>query len=389
MQKLDIDRDYICQTLLELLAIPSPTGLTDEIVHYTGHKLSELDIPFEITRRGAIRGTLKGRQSSPDRAVVAHLDTLGAMVKELKDNGRLVIVPIGHWSSRFAEGARVTLFSDNGNYRGTILPLLASGHTFNEKVDTQPVAWDNVELRIDEWVENLKDLERLGIHVGDFIAIDPRPEILPNGFINSRHLDNKAGVAALLGGLKAVVEAGIELPMDCHPLFTITEEVGSGASAILHGDVSEMVGVDIAIAAPGQNSQEQAVTIAIQDSSGPFDYHLTHKLIDLCRQYDIVHRRDVFRYYFSDSTSALEAGNDIRTALIGFGADASHGYERTHLNALRAVAETVALYIQSDPTSPRDQKRLGSIDGFTHQIEPQDMHLPDQQLPDPQDFLDL
>lgn len=389
MQKLQADLDYIRQTLLELLAIPSPTGLTDEIVHYTGHRLGELDIPFEITRRGAIRGTLKGRQSSPDRAVVAHLDTLGAMVKEFKDNGRLVIVPIGHWSSRFAEGARVTLFCDNGNYRGTILPLLASGHTFNEKIDTQPVGWDNVELRIDESVENRQDLERLGINVGDFIAIDPAPEILSSGFINSRHLDNKAGVAALLGALKAVVESGIELPMDCHPLFTITEEVGSGASAILHGDVSEMVGVDIAIAAPGQNSQEQAVTIALQDSSGPFDYHLTHKLIGLCRDHDIAHRRDVFRYYFSDSTSALEAGNDIRTALIGFGADASHGYERTHINALRAVAETVALYIQSDPTSTRDRKRLGSIDGFTHQFEPQDMHLADSQLPNPQDFLDL
>jgi putative aminopeptidase FrvX len=95
MQKLDIDLDYLITTMLELLAIPSPVGLTDEIVHYTCAKLSELDIAHELTRRGAIRAIIKGRSEQPACAVSAHLDTLGAMVKSLKDNGRLGILPIG------------------------------------------------------------------------------------------------------------------------------------------------------------------------------------------------------------------------------------------------------------------------------------------------------
>ena len=387
MRKLAIDIDYLTATLMELLAIPSPVGLTDEIVHYVGAKLSDLSIPFELTRRGAIRATLQGGMRNPSRAVSAHLDTLGAVVKALKDNGRLALLPIGTWSSRFAEGARVTLFTDSGSYRGTIMPLLASGHAFNEGVDQQPVSWQHVELRVDEFCNNRSELEQLGINVGDYIAIDSQPERLENGFIASRHLDDKAGVAALLAALKALLESDVLLPIDFHPLFTITEEVGSGASAILHADISEMVGIDIAIPAPGQNSRERGVTIGMQDSSGPYDYHLTRKLIKLCQEHEIEHQRDVFPFYHSDSASALQAGHDIRTALIGFGADSSHGYERTHLNALQSVAELVTLYAQSKPVIARDNRELGPLEGFPHQIDPQDMHSPDPKMPDPTDFL--
>lgn len=387
MHKLPIDDDYICRTLLELLAIPSPVGFTDEVVHYTSGKLQALGIPFELTRHGAIRATLRGEADEPACAVVAHLDTLGANVRLLKDNGRLGLLPIGTWSSRFAEGARVSLFTDERMYRGTILPLLASGHAFNTAVDDQPINWQQVELRIDEFSESRADLEGLGVRVGDFVAIDPQPEISAAGYVCSRHLDDKAGVAALLAACKALVESGLRLPVDFHPMFTVTEEVGFGASAILNERISEMVGIDIAIPATGQNSRERGVTIGIADSSGPFDYHLTRKLLRLCDEHGIDHQRDVFPYYYSDSASALRAGFDIRHALIGFGADSSHGYERTHLSSLTAVAELLTLYAQNGPVVARDRRALGPIDGFPHQVTLDELDAPPQPLPNPREFL--
>lgn len=385
-QKLPIDTQYLRQTLLELLAIPSPVGLTDEVVHYTCGKLTELGVPFEITRRGAIRATIKGETDRPACAVVAHLDTLGATVRALKPNGRLSLLPLGTWSSRFAEGARVTLFTDRGSHRGTILPLMASGHAFNDGVDTQPISWDHIELRIDEYAQDAQALSDMGINVGDFIAIDPQPEIHENGYISSRHLDDKAGVAALLAAIKAIIESGLVLPVYFHPMFTVTEEVGFGASAILDDKISEMIGIDIAIPAEGQNSREHGVTIAICDSSGPFDYHLTRELIGLCQQHDVDHQRDVFPYYFSDSAAALRAGFDIRHALIGFGADSSHGYERTHMSALTSVAELLTLYAQNGPVIARDRKAIGSLEGFPHQWKPEDIEAP-APLPHPKEFL--
>ncbi len=361
---IKIDADYVLDMLMQLLAIPSPSGFTDEVVRFTCEQLELLSIDYEITRRGAIRANLNGKIDSPDRAIVAHLDTLGAMVKGLKNNGRLELVPIGTWSSRFAEGARVTLFTDKQPYRGTILPIKASGHAFNEEINSLPISWDTVELRIDETIHSKDDLADLGINVGDIVGVDPNPEVSESGFINSRHLDDKAGVAVLLGLAKTVAENDIMLPVDCHLLFTISEEVGSGASAVLHKDVAEMITIDTGPIAPGQSTDENGVTICMQDSSGPFDYHLSRHLIKLCQKNDIPFRRDVFKYYRCDSASALEAGNDIRTALLCFGTDATHGYERCHLRSLSALGELLLQYATNAPLFQRDKQELGSIEGF-------------------------
>ena len=364
IQHPPVDEDYLLDLLLRLLFTPSPAGYTDRVVHLACDELERLGIPFELTRRGAIRATLKGEQESPDRAVVAHLDTLGAMVKGLKPNGRLEVVPVGHWNARFAEGARVTVFSGLGPHRGTILPLKASGHTFADEVDQQPSRWDNLEVRVDESCRDHKDLMRLGFHVGDFVAIDASPEITQSGYINSRHLDDKAGCAVLFTVAKALKDSGARLPVDCHLLFTISEEVGSGASAILHGDVAEMVTIDNGTTAPGQNSSEFGVTVAMADSTGPFDYHLTHRLIELCKEFGVSHQRDVFRYYRSDSASAVEAGADLRTALLCFGIDGSHGWERIHMDALRSLVQILTVYLQSPPLFGRDRESIGPRPGF-------------------------
>jgi peptidase M42 family hydrolase len=362
-----IDLAYLKDRLSELLNTPSPTGYTDEAVWLLCRELERLGLTYELTRRGAIRARLPGRDAKPARAVVAHVDTLGAQVKSVKDNGRLELVPIGHWSSRFAEGARATVFSEGGAYRGTILPLKASGHTFNEEVDSQPVSWRQVELRIDAVVHSRADVHGLGVEIGDIVAIDPQPEFMDSGFIVSRHLDDKAGVATMLAALECMVREERIPTVDTWWLITIAEEVGHGASSVLVPDVASMVTVDNGTTAPGQNSSEFGVTIAMADQTGPFDWHLTRKLVHLAREHDIPHQKDVFRYYRSDSASALEAGADIRTALLTFGVDASHGYERIHETALRDLARLLIAYAESEVEIGRDAKRLGGVKGFTHQ----------------------
>jgi peptidase M42 family hydrolase len=365
---LKIDQDYLLKTLATLLEIPSPTGYTDQIVRHCCAELDRLGLEYELTRRGAIRSVIRGSSRQPARAIIAHVDTLGAQVRNLKPNGRTTLVPIGHWSSRFAEGARVTLFTRRGAYRGTILPLKASGHTFGKEIDKQPTSWDHVELRIDLDVNSVDDLVAHGIAVGDYVAIDTQTEFTDNGYIISRHLDDKAGVASLLAAAKAVMDnAGAKLPVDTYFLLSIAEEVGVGASSVLHGDIASMVSIDNGTTAPGQNSAEHGATIAMADSSGPFDYHLTNKLIDLCEEHEIPFQRDIFRYYRCDSASAVEAGNDIRVALITFGIDASHGYERIHASALEAVARLVTAYVTSPVQIQRDREALSSLSGFTEQ----------------------
>lgn len=343
-----IDTQYLQKTLIKLLNTPSPSGMTEEGIQLCLKHFEELGLDCVRTRRGALRAKWAGQDAAlPARGIIAHVDTLGAQIKNLKDNGRVGLAMVGHWSARFAEGARCTIHTDTQTYRGTILPLKASGHTFNTEIDTQPSNWQNLEVRIDADLSSKDDLMQAGINVGDMVSVDATPEVV-NGYINARHLDDKAGVASMLAAVKALKNAGHTPMADTYFMVSVYEEVGAGAPAILPDDVGSLVSIDNGTTAPGQNSAEHGVTIAMGDMTGPFDRPLTQKLINLCNAHNIQHQRDVFRFYKSDNSTALAAGHDIQAALITFGIDASHGWERIHLNALESVAHLTAQYVCSD-----------------------------------------
>ena len=371
IKPLPIDMDYVQDLLLRLLRTPSVSGRTDDIMRMLSAEIAGLGMPTQLTRRGSLIADLAGEQDTPDRAIVVHADTIGCLVKELKDNGRLRVVPVGTFSARFAEGARVEIFTDDPEvvWTGTVLPLMASGHTFGEEVDTQGIGWDHVEVRVDADASSPAELAALGIQIGDFVGLEALPVITPNGYVKSRHLDDKAGVAAALGAFKAILDHQIALPVSAHLLITILEEIGQGASHGLHADVAELVSVDNAVIAPGQASSERDVNVAMSDSTGPFDFHLTRRLLLLAAEAEIPTRRDVYNFYRSDVAAAIESGAEMRAALIGFGVDASHGHERTHLDGIRRVAELITVYLQTPLTFSFDVHAAGPAEEFPSQEE--------------------
>jgi peptidase M42 family hydrolase len=370
---LPVDQEWMTDLLLRLLRTPSPSGRTDAVMSLIGDTLVEIGLPFELTRRGAMVAELPGRSEAIDRAMVVHADTIGCMVKALKDNGRLAILPIGTFSARFAEGARVTIFVEDPDrvYSGTVLPLKASGHAFGDEVDDQGVGWDHVEVRVDQRANSADDLRALGFQVGDTVALVASPEVTASGFVVSRHLDGNAGVAAALAAAKAVLDSGVELQHRANLLVTIAEEVGQGASHGLGPDVAEMVSIDNAVCAPGQHSIEHGVTIPMADMTGPFDYHLTRRLCRLCRSAGISYARDTFRYYRSDVAAAIESGAGTRAALVAFGLDGSHGWERTELASVDAVARLLTIWLQTDLTFESwDATPLGPLEEFPSSSQP-------------------
>jgi peptidase M42 family hydrolase len=342
-----IDTDYLLDRLLQLVRTPSPVGMTERAVALVDTWLRELGYDPKYTRRGVLYVELGN--GPPRRALAAHLDTLGAMVTELKPNGRLALRNTGTWAARFAEGARVTIFSDTCEHRGTILPLKASGHRFNTEVDTQPADWDNLEIRVDAALPDRDALLAAGFNVGDMVAVDAQPEMI-DGFIVSRHLDDKAGCATLLAVLKAIAEGKIEVAAPFQAMFTIAEEIGIGGTHGFGPEVEELLAIDNAVTAPNQASRDDAVTIAMRDRQGPFDARVTRQMIDICQQNGIAFERDTFRHYRSDSAAAVEAGWDIRVGLVCFSLDSSHGWERTHIKSLSELGRLIGFYLQSPMT---------------------------------------
>ncbi len=379
----EADSAWMIDTLLTLLQTPSPTGRTDAVMQLIGDIFAGFGLSFSLTRRGALIAELPGGSQTTERALVVHADTTGCMVKGLKDNGRLEVIPVGTFSARFAAGARVRILSEDADQfiTGTIMPLKASGHAFGDEVDTQPTDWDHVEVRVDRKVSCREDLFRLGIQIGDYAPLLANPVLTEDGFVVSRHLDDKAGVAVVLALLKNLTDNAIELPHRTAVMVTIAEEVGYGASTGLPDDIAEMISVDNAVCAPGQNSREDTVTVPMSDLHGPYDYHLTRKLLRLADEHGIACTPDVFRYYRSDVAAAIEAGANTRAALVGFGVDGSHGWERTHIDSMKATYGLLHSWIRSPLTFAdwdANPSGSGSLEDFpsSHQPAPQEKWVP-------------
>lgn len=341
----DVNETKLVEFLTGLLNTPSPTGFTDLAVTYLEQTLSGMSgVQLEHTPKGALLVCWEGEDKSAPRVVASHLDTLGAMVKEIKPNGRLKLTPIGSFAWNTVETEGCTVFTRDGRrYRGSLLVTAASSHVYGKRTAELPREAENMEVRLDVRTNSADETRALGIEVGDFVAFDPRVEV-NEGFVRSRHLDDKAGVACVVMALQTLAEARLKPWHTVYALFSTYEEVGHGASAGLPADIKEMVVVDMAAVGEGQTSDEFHATLCVKDSGGPYDRGLSLRLQQLAEHYQIPYKVDIYPYYGSDGGAFWRAGGNAPVALIGPGVDASHNYERTHVEALMATTRWLLAY---------------------------------------------
>lgn len=343
---MELDIQYITDMLEKLVNTPSPTGNTSKAMQIVKDELERFNVATAVTHKGSLIGTIKGKNAIPERTLSAHVDTLGAMVKEIKSTGTLAISKIGGFMEQSIEGTNCTVETLSGSkYSGTIQTIKPSVHVHSDAKDLDRKI-ENYEVVIDEKVFSKDDVLKLGINVGDFVSFDPRAAITPSGFIKTRHLDDKASAAVLLGVSKYIFENNIIPEYTTNFLISNYEEVGHGA-ALIPPKTVEFVSVDMGAPGQGQNSSEYAVCICAKDSTGPYDLELRKKFISLCQNNNIDYRIDIYPNYGSDASAAQKAGWDIKTGLIGPGVFASHAYERTHKDALVNTAKLVIEYIKS------------------------------------------
>lgn len=344
-----VDQKYLLEFLSGLLETPSPTGFAQRAIAYTQDALSAYpQLKLSQTRKGALVAEWLGQRSDAPRALTAHADTLGAMVKEIKSNGRLKLTKIGGFAWNTVEGEGCTIFPRKGeSLRGSLLLTKASGHVYGGQVNELKREDDNMEVRLDERTVSKEETENLGIRVGDFVAFDPRVE-LTNGFVRSRHLDDKACVACLVAAVKSLQDAGLQPLQTTYLHISNYEEVGHGAAAGIPAQVVELVTVDMAAVGEGQSSDEFHATLCVKDSGGPYHHDLSQRLRQLAEEHDIPHVVDIYPYYGSDGEAFWRAGGDVAVALIGPGVDASHNYERTHVDALLATTRWITAYLLSE-----------------------------------------
>lgn len=332
--------DFIAEQLKALTAIPSPSGYTKNATDYLMKLLQDMGYEPELSRKGNVFVTLGG-EGEP-LVLAAHVDTLGAMVRSIKDNGRLRPTTLGGhvWST--ADGENCTIHTRDGKvYTGVVLNTEPSAHVADKKVETLE---ENMEILLDEPVSTKAETLALGIQTGDIIAMDPRTVITESGYIKSRFLDDKLSASILLGIAKIVKDESLSFHRKVSLLFTVYEEVGHGGSFVPE-DTTEMISVDMGCVGADLGCTERMVSICAKDSGGPYNYDLITELSNIAKEEQLDYAIDVYPHYGSDVEATLHAGYDICHGLIGPGVYASHNYERSHLDGVKNTFLLLTTYI--------------------------------------------
>ena len=333
--------DYIMEKTVEVLAVDSPSGYTRDAAEYVCKEYRALGFEPTLTVKGGVLVDLTPELDSTDALLVeAHIDTLGAMVAEVKENGRLKLTPLGGLNPNNSEAENCHVITRSGKkYEGTFQLKNASIHVNGEYSDTKR-NYDDMEVVLDEDVKNAEDTFALGIMPGDIVAFEPRTRITESGYIKSRFLDDKLSVGILLGYAKWLKEEKVQPKRKIYHHITVYEEVGHGACGTVPEGVTEILCVDMGCVGDGLRCGERQVSICAKDSRGPYDYDVVGALIEAAKNAELDFVVDVYPHYSSDADTALAAGYDVRHGLIGAGVYASHGYERSHVDG---VANTFAL----------------------------------------------
>ncbi|MBT9133411.1 MAG: putative aminopeptidase YsdC [Firmicutes bacterium] len=346
---MNIDLEFIVSQLVRIATTPSPVGYTALVIEYLQGEFDKLGLSTRLLNKGGLLATLPGKSDTEHRLLSAHVDTLGGMIQQIKGNGRLKFAKVGGYTMNSVEGEHCTVITAKGaKFTGTILTTKQSVHVYGPDAGKQERSDDNMEIRLDAVVKTKDDVIKLGIGVGDYVSLDPRTTVTDSGFVKSRHLDDKASVAVLLGVAKYFADNKLIPARTTHFFVTNFEETGHGASVGTPLQTTEFLAVDMGCIGEGLSCSEYDVSICAKDSSGPYDYALRQQLVALAEQHELPYAVDIYPFYGSDAGAALRAGADVRTALIGPGVDASHAHERTHKSALEATAKLCVAYLLTE-----------------------------------------
>lgn len=340
-----LDTKYMSDFLEEILAIKSTGGDCYEALERCEKEFKSFGLETEYTKKGALIGYFPGEDDEKQRMISAHIDTLGAMVKEIKENGRLKISLIGGYSFNSIEGENLVVRTADGReYEGSYLPVKASIHVFSDVVKEHLRDEESMEIRLDEDVKTKEDVLALGIRVGDFVFFETRTRILENGYIKARYLDDKACVAAAFGAIKYMKENNLKPAHTIQFYISNYEEIGHGVSQF-SDNLVEHLSLDIGTVGPGHTSDEKKVTVLAKDSRTPYDFRFRNRLATMAEKAGIDYVVDVHFRYGSDASLSAVSGQEPNFACIGPGVDATHHYERTHMDGIVNCAKLVVAYV--------------------------------------------
>ncbi|HZJ86864.1 MAG TPA: M42 family metallopeptidase [Erysipelothrix sp.] len=282
----------------DLTQIDGVSGHELYVAKYLHQEYGRLGYEVKYDQLGSIVAYKKSKiENAPKVMVLAHMDEVGFLVKEITETGVLKIHPVGGWFSQTLLAHRVRVTNRYGDvFKGTIGSI--PPHMLSPEERNKPMQID--QMIVDIGAKDKDEVLDLKVQVGDMIVVDGPFEKLNDKRLLAKAFDNRYGCVMGLDILDSLHDK--DLPFDLYVGASVQEEVGlRGAQTItqmINPDYAMVLDCSPANDALDKNAQGKlgdGVLIRMMDASMIANKDLIHELVDVCVDNDIKHQ-----YYFSN-----------------------------------------------------------------------------------------
>lgn len=233
--------------LLEYLNTDSPSTFEVESQKKWIEYISKYSKEVITDYYGNAYTVLKSKQYISNRYKVvidAHCDEIGWMVSSIDDDGFIRIKRNGGTDNEITPSTTIKIITDNKDKKGNFIKISGVfGTTPIHLKDKEDPKLTLEKLYIDIFATSKKEVEDLGVEVGNYVVFDRQSEIVNDKYIIGKSLDDKVGGYINAEVLRRLVEENIELPYDLYIVNTVQEEVGLRGSKMITDTIKPNVAI--------------------------------------------------------------------------------------------------------------------------------------------------
>jgi len=235
--------------LLDLLRTPSPSGQEVAIQKKWLSYVKPFAHHIETDAAGNVIASLNPK-SDFKVLLAGHCDEIAWVVKQIDENGFIRVEKLGGISAKPALGMKVDVLGKTKTLTG-VFGVIAEHHG-GAKDD-----FDVEDLYIDCGAKSKREIEDI-ITIGDPIIYRREPEVLANGRLTGRGLDNRTGAFIVAEVLRNCAEKGVAVGV--YAASTVNEETNMGGAYFATSKVKPTLAIacDVTFATdyPGVNREK-------------------------------------------------------------------------------------------------------------------------------------
>jgi putative aminopeptidase len=348
--------DTLRNDLAELTALHAPSGAEQPVIARLRNLFTPLVDSVTVDYMGNLSATRDGPQNGPHVVVSAHADEIGAMVASIEPEGFLRLSALGGVQSRLLEGRAVLV----GGHAGVI--GARSGHLTPGSEHGRGISM--TELYVDLGVDSAKEVEELGIQVGDPVVVISELRNLAGTRVAGKGIDNRASCVILLHLLRRLQSRSLSCRLTA--LVTVQEEVGLRGAQVAYARLQPdlAIVVDTFPAAGTPDTRHLSYTAQIgrgalltpSSSSGDSGFLLPRAardaIIAAAKSADVPYQLAVTSSGETDAAAVHLVGGGIATLEVKIPRRYSHSpVELVDLRDVAAVLDLVEELVLHPPTT--------------------------------------